>query len=254
MGKVDLHSHLIPGVDDGVKTMADSLAVIEGLVSRGYDRIFTTPHQVDRWRPTEEMLLPKLIEIQAEIRRRNWPVTLGLAAENFLDDEFVRRLRSNSLITYGLAGNAVLFECSPMAPPPFLEQVVFEIRTQGIIPVLAHPERYPWMFSGRDRITPLRQSGCLFQADIGSFAGGYGKDAQKAVKKLIKMNAVDFVSSDLHGAAKIGTLVDEGNKILTDLVPAIELQRLTQTAPGLIFERSIQGPWGTPPRSDPSVL
>lgn len=254
MGKVDLHSHLIPGVDDGVKTMADSLAVIEGLMNRGYDRIFTTPHQVDQWRPSQAVLLPKLAEIQAEISRRNWPVTLGLAAENYLDDEFVRRLRANSLITYGLAGHAVLFECSPMSPPPFLEQVVFEIRTLGIVPVLAHPERYPWMFSGRDRIAPLRQAGCLFQADIGSFAGGYGRDAQKAARKLLKMSAVDFVSSDLHGAVKLGTLVDDGNKALAELVPPAEVQRLTETAPGLIFDRSIQGPWGAPSPSTPPVL
>jgi tyrosine-protein phosphatase YwqE len=246
MGKVDLHSHLIPGVDDGVKTLEESLAVIEGLIQRGYDRALTTPHQVDRWRPDEETLTAKLRELQDEIRRRNWPFRLGLGAENYLDDVFVRRLRENRLVSYGMAGKAVLLECSPMSAPPFLEQLVFELKAGGTLPVLAHPERYPWLFGSRDRITPLRQAGCYFQVDLGSFAGAYGRDAMKAAKKLVKLDAVSFVSSDLHGPSKLGLLLDDGLRALRDCAPAEKVSGWTESVPAMIFEEASSGNWGAP--------
>lgn len=250
MGKIDLHSHLIPGVDDGVKTLDEALEVIDGLIQRGYVGALTTPHQVDRWRPSEEVLTEKLHELQTEIRRRGWPFRLGLGAENFLDDVFVRRLREKRLVSYGLAGKAILLECSPMTAPPFLEQLVFELKAAGIVPVLAHPERYPWLLGGRDRITPLRQSGCLFQVDLGSFAGGYGRDAMKAAKKLVKLDAISFVATDLHGPAKLKTLVDDGMKALTRLVPAEKVVEWTETTPGFLFGEAAGGPWGAPEKEE----
>lgn len=244
MGLVDLHSHLIYGVDDGVKTLDDALAVVAGLVERGYDRVMTTPHQVDRWRPAGDLLLARLRELQDEIVRRGWPVAVGLGAENHIDDVFLQLHRDRKLITYGLAGKAVLIECSPMAPPPFLERLVFEIKAAGVSPVLAHPERYPWMLGGRERVAALRRSGCLFQADLGSFAGAYGRDAKKSVEKLVKQGAVDLVASDLHGAAKLGALVDEGRKALAALVAPAALAKLTTEMPGEIFAAAAPGPWG----------
>lgn len=244
MGHVDLHSHLIYGVDDGVKTLDDALAVVAGLVERGYDRILTTPHQVDRWRPGGDVLLARLRELQVEIARRGWPVAVGLGAENHVDDVFLQQHRERRLITYGLAGHAVLIECSPMAPPPFLERLVFEIKAAGVTPVLAHPERYPWMLGRRERVETLRRSGCLLQIDLGSFAGAYGRDAKKAAEKLVKLSAVDLVSSDLHGAAKLGALVDEGRKALSALVPAPVFDKLLVQTPGQIFSAAAGGPWG----------
>lgn len=244
MGFVDLHSHLIYGVDDGVKTLDDALAVVAGLVERGYDRVLTTPHQVDRWRPAGDVLLARLRELQVEIARRGWPVAVGLGAENHVDDVFLQLHRERKLITYGLAGKAVLIECSPLAPPPFLERLVFEIKAAGVTPVLAHPERYPWILTGRERVETLRRSGCLFQADLGSFAGAYGRDAKKAAEKLAKRDAVDLVASDLHGAAKLPALVDAGMQALAALVSAPVLERLTTETPGQIFGSAAGGPWG----------
>ena len=251
MGRVDLHSHLIPGVDDGVKTLEQSLAAIEGLVERGYDRILTTPHQVDRWRPTPDELLPWLHRIQEETAKRGWPVAVGLGAENFLDEEFLRRSRCGELITYAMAGRAVLFECSPFSPPPFLESLVFSLRAGGITPVMAHPERYPWLLGGRDRVAPLRNAGCLFQIDVGSFAGRYGRDARRAARKLVSMDAVDLIASDLHHPDKLRPTVDDGWKALQDLASEDDVIRWSVTTPGRIFEEAVEGPWGpravTPP-------
>lgn len=244
MGYVDLHSHLIYGVDDGVKTLDDALAAVAGLVERGYDRILTTPHQVNQWRPAGDVLLARLRELQEAIASRGWPVAVGLGAENHIDDVFLQLHRERRLITYGLAGRTVLVECSPLAPPPFLERLVFEIKAAGVTPVLAHPERYPWMLGGRERVEALRRSGCLFQVDLGSFAGAYGRDAKKAAEKLVKKDAVDLVSSDLHGPAKLGALVDEGHKALAALVAPPVMTKLLTEVPAQIFAAAAPGPWG----------
>lgn len=243
MGKADLHSHLIYGVDDGVATLAEALACVEGLAERGYDRIFTTPHQVEYWRPAPELLVTRLAELRAEIARRGWPVRLGMGAENHLDDEFIRRLRAADLLSYGRAGKAVLIECSPMSPPPFLDQLIFELRAGGLVPVLAHPERYPWMLKSRDRASRLRQAGCVMQIDLGSFAGAYGRDVRKGAEKLLKAGDADLVASDLHRPAKLGLLVDDGLKALRGLAPESEVVRLTETAPGALFDASSGGAW-----------
>lgn len=243
MGKVDLHSHLIYGVDDGVKSLDDALAVVAGLVERGYDRIMTTPHQVDRWRPAGDLLAARLRELQAGVAARGWPVAIGLGAENHVDEVFLRLHRARRYLSYGLAGKAVLIECSPMAAPPFLEQLVFEIKAGGLAPVLAHPERYPWIV-GASRAEALRRVGCLFQIDLGSFAGAYGRDARKAAERLLKRGAVDLVASDLHGPAKLAALVDAGLAALAALAPAAEVERLTVAAPGALFDASAGGPWG----------
>jgi tyrosine-protein phosphatase YwqE len=243
MGKVDLHSHLIYGVDDGVATLAEALDCVAGLIERGYDRIFTTPHQVEYWRPAPEVLAARLAELCAEIRTRGWPVRVGMGAENHVDDEFLRRMRSANLLSYGLAGKAVLVECSPMSPPPFLEQLIFELRAGGLTPVLAHPERYPWMAASRDRAARLRKLGCLMQADTGSFAGAYGRDARKSAEKLLAAGDVDLVASDLHKPAKLGPLVDQGLAALASRVPAAEVKRLTEEAPGAIFSAAAGGAW-----------
>ncbi len=246
MGKVDLHSHLIPGVDDGVRTVDDALRTIEGLIERGYDRLMTTPHQVEFWRPATDVLESKLLALQEEILRRGWPVVLGMGAECHLDEAFLRRHREGRLLSYGLAGRALLLELSPFSPPPFLRQLVFELKAAGIVPVVAHPERYPWLLSGdgHERVRGLREGGCLFQVDLGSFAGCYGREARRTARRLVQLDAVDLVASDLHGPDKIPALVDDGLRALGELVSAATLFGLTEERPGEIFRDAVTGRWG----------
>ncbi len=244
MPRVDLHSHLIPGVDDGVRTLDDALRCIEGLVERGYDCLCTTPHQADRWRPDAAFLTAALRGLREEIDRRGWPVRLALGAENHLDEVFLTRLEQGTLPTYGLAGRDVLVECPVWSRPPFLEEILFRLQTGGIRPVLAHPERYPWLVRDRARVAALRNAGCLFQVDLGSFAGAYGSEARQAARRLVREKAVDLVATDLHGAGRLPALVDAGWQALAELAGPAELARWGSATPGEIFARAWTGAWG----------
>ena len=248
MGKVDLHSHLIPGIDDGVRSLDDALHVIDGLVSRGYDRILTTPHQVDYWRPQPEVMARGLWEVQEAVAVRGWPVRIGMGAENHVDEAFLKRKQEGRLLTYGLAGKAILLELSPFSPPPFFQQLVFDLRTAGVLPVLAHPERYPWFIGwGQEKIDTLRHAGCWLQIDLGSFSGSYGRTVRKAARQLVKWGAVDLVASDLHGPDKLPKLVDKGWKALAALAEESDLEQWSTHRPGRIFDEACRGPWGSEP-------
>ena len=248
MGKVDLHSHLIPGLDDGVRTLDDALLVVDGLISRGYDRIMTTPHQVEYWRPGPDVMYQGLEELREAVARRGWPVRIGMGAENHLDEVFLQRMKQGSLLSYGLAGKAILIELSHFSPPPFFQQLVFDLRAAGVIPVLAHPERYPWLPKwGQERIQALRTSGCQLQVDLGSFSGAYGRQVRNAARQLVKWGVVDLVATDLHGPDKLAALVDNGWKALSKLVPASTIQQWGEETPGQIFDTASAGPWGPEP-------
>ncbi len=192
---VDIHSHLVPGIDDGSDSIETSLALIEGLISLGYKKIITTPHVRPEYFPnTRETILNGFAKLKAAVKKAGLPVELACAAEYFVDYDFEKKLEKEDLLT--LPGNHVLIELSTFSPPPNLHDTLFKLRLKGYHLILAHPERYQYF--QEEEFQKLKDFGCLFQVNILSLGGHYGKSVKEVSMKFLKRGMVDFLGTDLH--------------------------------------------------------
>ncbi|MCA6077956.1 tyrosine-protein phosphatase [Fulvivirga sedimenti] len=196
--KTDIHSHLLPGIDDGVESFEDSLALIRRFSALGYERLITTPHVMhDFYRNDAETIRNLAGELQHKIRESGIPITLEAAAEYYLDEGLMEKLENNEdLLTFGK--NYLLFETSFINKPIYLEEFIFKCTSQGIVPVLAHPERYAFVHQEPGLLGELASRGVLLQINANSISGYYSKEVKKLTRKLIDQGMVNFVGSDCH--------------------------------------------------------
>jgi len=195
---VDMHSHLLPGLDDGFVNIEDSIEIIKELQLLGYEKLICTPHILsDYYKNSPETILPKLAALQNALIENNISVKLEAAAEYMIDYDFEQMFYAgNQLLTFGK--NYILVEMSYVAASPNFEKMIFELKVKGLQPILAHPERYNFYHQNFDIYNRLKDIGCLFQVNLLSLAGYYGKPVEKVALKLIKENMIDFIGTDLH--------------------------------------------------------
>jgi protein-tyrosine phosphatase len=194
----DMHSHLVPGIDDGAPDMETSLRLIRGLIDLGYKKLVTTPHiYSDLYPNTPDTIGPGCKDVLAEIERQKIPVEFRAAAEYLVDDHFARMLENGEpLLT--LKDKWVLVELSFVVPAIDLKQILFNMQIKGYQPVMAHPERYLYFGANKAWYDQLREIGCLFQLNLLSFSGYYGKGPQDLAEFLIKKKYIDLLGTDLH--------------------------------------------------------
>lgn len=193
----DIHCHIIPGIDDGSPDAATSADLIERMQNWGIRRIIASPHvTLGTFENDRSTIEPALAELRAELDRRGNDIEVTNHAEYRIDDLFSRRLESGDIMT--LPGNYILIENSFMQEPWNLDNLVFELQVRGLIPILAHPERYPYYYNKKERFRNLHNAGLQFQINLLSLAEAYGKAEKKIAEMLIKEELVDFVGTDLH--------------------------------------------------------
>lgn len=197
---VDIHSHLLPGLDDGVKSMEETVYILKILQNLGYKKVITTPHVMsDHYPNSDSDIIGKLGETKAFIKRHQLKIELEAAAEYYLDENLLARLsKQEKLLTFG--DNYLLFETSFFSKPVFLEEAVFNMNTQGYQPILAHPERYNYLQGNPKLLEKLKDMSLLFQMNMLSMTGFYSVDTKKFALKLLKDNMIDFVGTDCHSA------------------------------------------------------
>lgn len=199
-----MHSHLVPGVDDGSDSIETSLTLLEGFVAMGYKKVITTPHvRPDYFPNTPENLTAGFNKLKAAVQVAGLEIELDFAAEYFVDFDFLKILESGKLLTF--SGNHVLIEISTFSPPPNLFDTVFQLRIKGYQPILAHPERYIY-FSDLKSFEKLKDFGCLFQTNILSLAGHYGKEVKELSIKILKKGMVDLLGTDMHHVRHLESL------------------------------------------------
>lgn len=203
---VDMHSHLIPNIDDGSKSLEESVVLIQELVKLGYKKIVTSPHIMGYfYKNTPDIILSGLATLKERLNVENIDVQIEAAAEYYLDEWFIEKLNNDvPLMTFG--NNYVLFETSYMNEPAQLHQAIFLMRTLGYTPVLAHPERYIYLYSDFSEFKKIYEMDVLFQINLNSLAGYYSKAAKQFAEKLIDNNMVDFVGTDCHGVRHLDVL------------------------------------------------
>ena len=194
---IDIHSHLLPGIDDGAKTFADSLRLTNALQGFGTSQIITTPHIIQYfWENTSDIIRATEEVTSVDLKKNNVQIPFRAAAEYMMDDYFVKLFQSGTLLT--LKDNYVLVEMSYLNAPIQLYSILFDLQVAGYIPVLAHPERYTFYHNNFDEYAKLINAGCLLQLNLLSVVGYYGERITEIAKKLLKKGMYSFVGSDAH--------------------------------------------------------
>ena len=211
-GFVDIHSHLLPGIDDGAKDMDTSIALLLKMASYGIKNFITTPHVLGNVYPnSSEVIKQKLAAVKKELEKRKIKgISIQAAAEYMLDEEFSALLDQKDILV--LKDNYILVEMSYFSAPINLYELLFKIQLKGYKPVLAHPERYNFYHTDFKNYYKLKQAGCLFQLNLLSLTDQYGKGVQKTSEKLLKENLYDFVGTDTHHQNHLELLPKIGTK------------------------------------------
>ncbi len=226
--EVDVHSHMLPGIDDGAKTLEDTLDMIERTSRNGIRKIITTPHiMYEFYRNTPEIIQQKLEFVQEAVKERGMDIELEAAAEYYLDDAFIQMVKNKEpLLTFG--DKHILIETNYIQSHPELLQVFFDLRIQGYKPVFAHPERYAYLTRNRDKETleayqRIFDSGALFQLNLMSFAGYYGPQIKHTAELLLKAKMVHMVGSDAHKVEHVRLINAMKQTKLFERITAVEL-------------------------------
>ncbi len=203
-----MHSHLLTGIDDGSPDIETSLYLIKGMMDLGYTKLITTPHIMwDMYRNTHDIIKEKEALLQEAVQKEGLNVEIRAAAEYFLDENTEKLLKENvPLLT--ISGNMVLVEFSMAYPSHSLKDMLFEMQMQNYQPIIAHPERYLYLDQNKDFYEELKDIGCLFQLNLLSVAGYYGKSANELAQFLIKKEYYDLIGTDLHGERHLNALRD----------------------------------------------
>ena len=195
--KSDMHSHLIPGIDDGAQDMDQTIAMLAKFESLGYKKVVTTPHiMTDSFPNNPEIILSGLEKVKNEIKKVGIEIEIEAAAEYYFDETLMPKIKNKELLTFG--DNYVLVEFAFHSPPQFLDQLFFELKTHGYRPVIAHFERYLYYLGKIDKAEKWRSEGINIQINLNSIFGQYGPEVQKQAEKLIDEGQFDFVGTDCH--------------------------------------------------------
>jgi tyrosine-protein phosphatase YwqE len=196
--KNDLHSHLIPGIDDGSQSMEDTLLLLKKFQDLGYKKVVTTPHVMsDYYRNTPKIINKGLQEVRNAIEANKLNIHIEAAAEYNLEPGFEELLKKNDVLTFGKE-NFLLFELSFFNEPPRLNEVIWSMREGGYNPVLAHVERYAYWHNDYDKIEEMINRGVKLQMNIGSLTGSYGPEVKLFAERLVRDEVIVFVGSDCH--------------------------------------------------------
>lgn len=199
---VDIHSHLLPGIDDGAVVFEDTLALVQSLQSIGMSQFITTPHVMNKvWDNTPENIMLLADQTIVELKKNKIEIPFRAASEYMMDQEFIQLFQTGELLT--LKDNYVLVEMSYLNAPIYLFEMLFDLQVAGYIPVLAHPERYTFYHNNFQEYEKLKKVGCLFQLNLLSTVGYYGQSITKVADQLLKKGLYDFAGSDVHHSKHI---------------------------------------------------
>lgn len=204
--KTDIHSHLIPAIDDGVQTIEESLNILREMETLGYSKVITTPHTMaGSYDNTPEIINRGLGKVRSAIKSEGINIAIEAATEYFLDETFMERLdKDEPLMTFG--ENLVLVETSFISPPPQLKEASFQLTIKGYKMVFAHPERYIYLLENKTLLEELIDRDIIFQLNAVALTGCYSKPVKRFAEKLIDMKIPRLVGTDCHNMGHIDLL------------------------------------------------
>lgn len=222
-GFVDIHNHILPGIDDGAKTTEDSLELIKGFMEFGCHKFIATPHIMHNYYENDEDSINKALqELKNELVANDLKnVVVQAAAEHMIDSNFEEILGKDAVIP--LAKNYLLVEMSYLQASINFDEAIQKVASKRLFPILAHPERYIFLHKRIKKYKSYKERGILFQLNILSLTDFYGKEVQKTAHKLLEEGLIDFIASDVHNMNQLSALKASkiSNKNMEHLIPII---------------------------------
>lgn len=232
---IDFHTHILPNIDDGSKSIEETFNLIEEAEKVGFEGIILTSHYIENYyetdEPEREVWLNAIIE---NLKVKGIKTDLYLANEIYLSENIMSLLEEGKASTINNSCY-VLFEMPLNNEPLNLYNVIYSLQENKLIPVLAHPERYSFVQKEPELIYDLIQKGCLMQANYGSILGQYGKKAQFIVTKFLQNNLIHFLGSDVHRQNTIYPRIPEALQMIEDIIGQEKLEKLTDINPKLVL-------------------
>jgi|SRR5690606_16257905 len=223
-GFVDMHNHILPGIDDGAKTVEESIALIKGFSAIGIEKFIATPHMMHHYYPNDHESIHSAREkvLDSLLSQGIAGISLDIAAEHMIDDNFEFLLEQKKVMP--IKNRYLLIEMSYLQPPINFDQAVEKIPSHHYFPILAHPERYSFLNQNSSKFTKFRNKGILLQLNLLSLGEYYGKDVQKKAHILLNKRLIDYMASDIHNAQQLEYLkeIQVNDQQLRLLLPIIE--------------------------------
>ena len=196
---VDIHCHILPGIDDGAQTIEDSLKMARVAVSEGITHILCTPHHNNgTYSNKKEDIIRKVAELQEVLDKERIPLTLFEGQEVRLSADVMKRIAQNEILFTDLDDSYILIEFPTLEVPAYAHRALFELCANGYVPIIVHPERNSQIIKNPNLMIPFIEMGCLAQVTCGSYMGQFGKEIQKVAKGMIEANLVHMIASDAH--------------------------------------------------------
>ena len=200
---IDLHCHILPGIDDGAEDLDASIAMAEKAISQGITHILCTPHHNNgKYTNPKSEVVSRVLNLQEELDRRNLPLTVLEGQEVRITGELIEDIKNNEILFTDLDDTYILIEFPTMDVPVYTEDIFFQLRSMGKIPVIVHPERNAKFREDPNRLIEYLEMGCLAQLTAPSYVGIFGRSIQKTAKEMVEHNLVQMVASDAHGVNK----------------------------------------------------
>ena len=220
---VDMHNHILPGIDDGAENVDDSIALLRGFGEFGIQRFIATPHIMSNLYPNDASTIhTALKELEDSLIENDLKeVNIAAAAEHMIDDTFISNVSENKVLP--IRGAYLLVEMSYLQRPLNFKEAIIKVASSGLYPILAHPERYVFLHRRTHRYQKYKERGILMQMNLLSLGEYYGKEVQKVAHKLLDERIIDIVASDIHNLRQLQELKElkVSEKTLRKLLPVI---------------------------------
>lgn len=234
---VDLHCHILDGIDDGPKTLEESVSLCRKLEEKGIGKVVATPHFIGDYdnKPTPKLIADKISTLESEIRKEGIKLEIYPGMEVFASHDTVERIKQGEILSLNNS-RYILIEFSFENIPRYMADLLFSIQLEGYIPIIAHPERYNPQYMKSGLLSEVVDKGALLQVNSGSVMGVHGKSVRKEAIKLIRDGMVHLVGSDSHGGRRPVYAVEEVEKTLAGICGAGNAQKMVYTNPVRVFE------------------
>ena len=222
-GFVDIHNHILPGIDDGAETVEQSLALIHGFSDFGCEKFIATPHIMHNYYPNDRDSIGAALQLlRNELIAKNMTdVSVQAAAEHMIDSNFESILEKGQVLP--LSKDYLLVEMSYLQPSINFDEAIQQVASKRLFPILAHPERYIYFHGKMKKYKKYKENGILFQLNLLSLTDFYGKEVQRAGIKLLEEGLVDFIASDVHSLNQLNIIKSSqiSKKTLDLIIPII---------------------------------
>ncbi|NJB70276.1 tyrosine-protein phosphatase YwqE [Saonia flava] len=223
-GFIDIHNHILPGIDDGAKTVEESIALIKGFSEFGVKSFVATPHIMHNYYPnTPTTIENSLTALKNELLKNNMKdISIEASAEHMIDDNFETILEAREVMS--IRKNYLLIEMSYLQPSINFDIAIQKIATARYFPIFAHPERYGYLHNDFEKYLKYKEQGIMFQMNLLSLSEYYGKEVQKTAFKLLENNLIDFIATDVHNIRQLNSLKDikVSQKVLDKILYVME--------------------------------